>query len=486
MAPGAAEADIRARLEKLAQKDAEYELRINVEKKKELSYVEKNRLLFFNKPNPAQAQLLEAWEDETYKVFTFTGANRIGKTTIGVILALSVVFGRYLWKDTPVVGINQRLPRRVRYVGQGWETHIKAVVEPMIRMWWPATRPVETRKNNQGVDYVWKDALTGSTLELMSNSQESSVFEGWAGDLVVYDEPPRRDVRVACARGLIDRRGRELFCATLLKEAWLHREVVKAVTPDGRADGSVFNINSDISVNVGFGLSQEGVDQFSKTLSESEKEARLHGKPSYMATLVCPRFNRTVHVKDRFKVPVDWVVDVSIDFHPSKPWAVVFLATARNQLKYVVHEIQMHGNPTALADEIIRVCKTHTLRIGRITIDPLAKGGEDNQIDVYSQVSDRLAAHGYLLETASKDKDVGISILNSLLFTENEMPGLYFFRDCVNTITQLEDWMYDPETFKPSKEKDDFCECLYRLALLNTEWFDEQSLRVEDQKNILL
>jgi hypothetical protein len=39
-------------------------------------------------------------------------------------------------------------------------------------------------------------------------------------------------------------------------------------------------------------------------------------------------------------------------------------------------------------------------------------------------------------------------------------------------IAHLEDWMYDPETLKPSKEKDDFCELAYRIALRNTKWKD--------------
>ena len=52
-------------------------------------YRKANLLEFFNKPkgepdfgmpaNPLQLELLEAWENPIYKVFTFTGANRIGK-----------------------------------------------------------------------------------------------------------------------------------------------------------------------------------------------------------------------------------------------------------------------------------------------------------------------------------------------------------------------------------------------------------------------
>ena len=49
-----------------------------------IEYQDGNLLEFFDKPpnpgpNPLQAELIEAWLDPIYKVFTYTGANRIGK-----------------------------------------------------------------------------------------------------------------------------------------------------------------------------------------------------------------------------------------------------------------------------------------------------------------------------------------------------------------------------------------------------------------------
>lgn len=440
----------------------------------------------FREPNPLQRKLLDAWKDPRYKVFTFSGANRIGKTFTGSYIAVSVMAGKWFFDQSKMVFPHDR-PRKIRYVGQSWEGHVKAVVEPALKFWWPKSRPVETKKNNQGIEALWIDSRTKSTIEIMSNVQDSSVFEGWEGDLVIYDEPPKRDVRVACARGLIDRGGRELFCMTLLKEAWIHREVVNSRLPDGSPDLSVFNINGDIYQNVGFGLKRENIDQFARTLSDDEKEARLNGKPSYMSSLVCPKFHRHTHVKDRFKIPLDALIDIQIDFHPSKKWAVVFMATLKNGFKYVVDEIWDKGNPKYIAEEIIRkIRERHYERIHSIEIDPLSKGGKDNDIDVFSLVSQTLAAHNYPLGTASKDKEVGISMLNALLWTENDMPGLFYFKDCVKTIQQTEDWLYDAETLKPSKVDDDFVECLYRLVLKNTTWYDDVQFATSKGKSVML
>ncbi len=445
--------------------------------------------LFFP-PNPKQTLILEAWNNPIYKTFTLTGANQIGKTTIEAVIGWSFLFGKWLWNDIKIP-VDHHSHRKIRLVGQAWESHVKTVVIPKLREWWPKNRPLDTKKNNQGVEALWKDLATGGTLEVMSNVQDVDVFEGWEGDLVIYDEPPRREVRVACARGLLKRNGRELFGATLLKEAWIHREVIKARLEDGKPDMSIFNVTAEITDNLGYGLTQEGIDIFARKLKPDEKQARLFGKPSYLSTLVYPRFNRDIHLKKPFKIPLDWLVDFSFDFHPSKPWAVVALATARNNFKYICKEFELRGGPKFVGEEIVRYVNDGNLRVGKATIDPLARGDANADEDartVYDKLSDVLAAHGISLEVASKDKSNGISMVNDLLWTENEMPGLFLFEDCVKTIQQVEDLMYDPETLKDTalKVEDDFTECLYRLALLDTNWFPEIQYDIKQQRNVML
>lgn len=396
-----------------------------------------------------------------------------GKTTTGVWLALSVVFGEYVWNPGAVLGFPHKRPRKVRIVGQDWEKHIKTVIEPKLDEWWPKSRPVEKKKNNVGVYAFWKDQITGSTLEIMSNRQESELFEGWDGDFVYYDEPCKREIRVACARGLVDRQGREYFGMTLLGEAWISREIIKARTEAGEPDDTVLNVNATIYDNLGYGVTQEGIDQFAKSLTDNEKEARLLGKPAYLSGLVWPQFSRDLHVKKRFAVPLDWLVDIQIDFHPAKPWAVSFMATDPLGFKYIVDEIWEKGNPKYIAEQIVRKIRANNYRVeSAIEIDPLAKGDSNNDFTVYDKIYQALASYGYMLGTGSKDKDNGIIMVRDLLLSENGMPGLYVFSDCVKTVAQIEDYMFDPETGKPEKKNDDFCEVLYRNVLRNTSWYE--------------
>jgi len=459
-------------------------LRLAETREQRLRYEADNRIEFFGLvneergfkgPNPLQKKLLEAWDNPHYKLFTYTGGNRIGKTTIGIIIGLSTLFGKWLWNGRDLI-IPHHYPRKVRLIGQDWEKHIKAVLEPELHKWWPKNRAVRIKKNNFGAESFWVDEKTGSSLEIMSNKQESELHEGWSGDLILYDEPPRREIRIANARGLIDRQGRELFCMTLLKEAWVDRDVIKAVNQDGTPDTTVFNVHGDISANIGFGITQMGVEQFAKTLTEEEKDARLKGIPSYMSGLIYSKFNRQTHLRKRFKIPLDWLVDISIDFHPSKKWAVLFVATDKRNFKYCIDEIHENGSWKAISEEIVRRIKTNHYRVeAPIIIDPLAKGDEQsdlNEESVFEKMQNLFAAYGLRMSAASKDKDGGIHLVKDLLMTENEMPSLFFFNDLKQTIKELEGYMIDPDTNKPQKYDDDFMECLYRIALLNTQWYN--------------
>lgn len=445
---------------------------------KMVDYKTNNLIEFFTKPNSAQEKLLKAWDDERYKVFTFTGANRIGKTTIGTILAESTLFGAFPWDKKPMIFPHDK-PRKVRYVGQDWEKQIKTVIVPELEKWWPKTRKVHKKKNNNGVDAFWTDLETGSTLEIMSNLQESELHEGWSGDLVIYDEPPRRVIRVANARGLIDRNGRELFCMTLLKEAWVDREVIKARDETGRPDMSVFNVHGAIEVNIGFGITKEGVEQFAKTLTEEEKDARLRGVPSYMSGLVYPRYNRRKHLVERFKVPLDWIVDIAIDIHPREKQAVLFMATAPTGMRYLVNEIWGHGDGTWVGEEIIRCVKFCTYRVGRVIVDPLSKGDSNNPNTVFEKIQGALWRNEYNLETASKDKTSGILLVREHLHGANNEPSLFIFNDLIRTIYEIEGYMYDKETQSPQDKDDHMMENLYRLTLLDTVWYEEEEVQDE-------
>lgn len=255
---------------------------------------------------------------------------------------------------------------------------------------------------------------------------------------------------------------------TLLKEAWIDRDVIKARNEDGSPDLSVFNVKSDIYSNVGFGITQSGVDEFDKKINDDERQARIHGNPSYMAGLVYPQFTRNLHLAKRFDIPLDWIVDIAIDIHPRERQAVLFIATDPRNERYVINEIWEHGDGTWVGEEIVRYVLRNAYRVGQVIIDPLSKGDKNNPNTVYEKIEDVLWAHEIDLDVATKDKSAGILEVKSHLMGPNKKPSIFFFNDLVRTIMEIEGYMYKDGA--PIDADDHMMENLYRLSLLDTKW----------------
>ncbi len=454
--------EIQSKLEQLEVKELEY-LKL-LKKHKEDCPIE-----YFTRPNPPQEKLLNSWDNNLYKVFVFSGGNRVGKTTIGSIIAVSNLVGYWPWSGK-MIEYRHTMPRKIRYVGQDWEKHIGQVVIPALKKWYPHNRPVYIKKNVIGIEAYWRDEKTGSTLEVMSNKQDSDLHEGWDGDLVVYDEPPRREIRVANARGLVDRNGRELFCMTLLKEGWIDREVIKAVDEDGNADRSIFTVHGETYANVGYGITEEGIKQFEKTLTSEEKEARLRGIPSYLSGLIYGKFSRQTHILERFKIDKDAIIDIAIDVHPREKQAVLFVATQSDGNKYLIHEIWEHGAPEDIAKSIIDIIRNNEYIVGQIIIDPFSKGDKNNNNTIYDRFLDIFTSYGYTMKVASKDKSAGILLVKEHIMSLNNIPSLFVFNDLKRTIYEFDGYMWDEDTQKPQDKDDHMMENLYRLMLLDTQW----------------
>ena len=464
-------------------------------------YREDNRILFFDSigmpgPNPRQAEILDAWEDVCYRTFTITGGNRLGKTTILTLIAIATLRGEYPWdhknsrkarptKITHLFPHNQ--PRKIRYIGQDWKEHIQDVVIPELKKWWPKEWKVKRRGNGIIRDTEWIDEKTGSELNILSNRQDPGVHEGWAGDLIIYDEPPRRDIYIANARGLVDREGREFIAATLLGEPWIHKDIINKKLPDGKPDPTVYNVQAESSVNVGYGISQKGLDEFASKLTEQEFKARIKGIPSYMEGLVYPDYKGSYkdkggHLCQRFDIPTDWPVDVAIDYHPREKQALLFTAVDDRNEKYACEEIWDNGDAEWIADCLIR--RREIYRYSTIIVDPLAKGDKNNQNTAFDRIAAKLAPYGLVIQVASKDKPTGILDVKRHLKGPNNTPSMWFFDDLVNTIREIEGYMWDKDTGKPVDKDDHMMENLYRTMLLGTKYIPLEDANSEDEMAI--
>jgi hypothetical protein len=440
--------------------------------------------------NPKQYPIVEAFLDPFYKTFGMSGGNRLGKTFLLTCLGLSVVFGKYLWDGTNLLHLfPHNKARKVRYVGQGWHDHVLAVVIPQIEALWPKNRKFETHGNGVITGTFWKDVKTGSTIEIMSNNQRSKEHEGWEGDLILYDEPCRREIYVANARGLVDRNGREVFACTLLDEPWIDRDIIKRLGANGKADRRVFWIEGNTYDNVGYGITKEGADEYSDKLDDEERQSRIDGVPSYKSGLIYGQWKRNIHLKERFEVPLDWIVDIAIDTHPRENQAVLFVATGPDQRRYVIDEIWENGDGTWVGEQVIRRINSNSYRVGKIICDPLAKGDQNNDNTTFDKIDKVLYRYGYVLHTATKDKSSGIKEVKLHLKGPNNEPSLFVFDDCLRFIYEVEGYMWEMKdgkpTGKPSDKDDHMMENLYRALLENTVWFPMEEEEEDDDRRAI-
>lgn len=481
-------------------------------KQRQLEFEYKNKLLFFGHPgkgylgdhgswvpNKAQKTIINAVDSGEYRGFALTGSNQTGKTTLELCLIFAVMRGHWPWENVDIVGrhiwkkYRWKPPIHVRWIGGGWQEHIqKNLIDQGLMQLWPDSWPVDTHKNNMGVDYLWKMRDINSELMLMSNNQNRRAFAGWKGNLSVFDEPFQADIWAENTRGLVAKRGIWMIGASLVEEdqSWIEDEILDQGNVKNVDEQlfKVFRYNADISVNIGHGLTQEAVDEWSETLTEEERRVRIFGESAGKRGKVLKiTEDNIIYGKTIKEIPPDFLVDISIDYHPSKQQVINYLATGPYDLKYFAHEnVSDYGVPAGadwIGASIIATIKQYSLRVNRIICDPLAKGSQNaieyNDETVYSKISNYLASFGYTLETASKNKDDGILETNSLLKGFADKPKLYIYADsCPFSIKQLKKWRRD-ETGKPAKEDDDAGENMYRLVNLGTTYYPPQIEYVE-------
>ncbi len=429
-------------------------------------YKSKNKIEFWE-PWPHQQKLLD-FIHQNKKLIVDQGANRTGKTVLGVCIVCSACLGYQPWDNQETVWGHK--PIRCRILCVDWEHHAKEVIVPVIEEWFPEGS-YEVKKNNLGIDAFWFFPKTGSTIELLTHSQKRKSHEGWKGHLIWADEPPPKDKYIANKRGLIDYEGVFLMTMTAVYESWILDDIVR------KADNSM-GILTNIPMRANPLLSEKAITEFERDCDEDEVIPRVYGGWLQLTGLVYKKFDRNIHVVDNFKIPPSWPVLASIDFHLVTNQAIGFYAWDEYNREFVIDEIWQQLSPEEIADEIIRKKKENSWQLKEVIIDPLSKGDVTNlkqrgiQIeDAFSIIERRLRPYRIRLSIANKDKKSGITNVKTALVGLNKMPTLYFFKNCDHEkknyghVWEIQRWIIDRKTNQPVDKDDHFMENLYRSTL---------------------
>lgn len=450
---------------------------IQLRKQKEI-YIENNKIKFWQ-PWPHQQKVLD-FLNQGKKTVLLQGANRVGKTGLGVNFVGACCRGYQPWDDKSTIFGGS--PIVCRILCADWEHHAQQVIVPALKEWIPADW-YTTKKNNVGVEAFWT-FTNGSTIELITHVQETKTQEGWKGHLVWADEPPPKDKYIANKRGLIDYSGIFLITMTAVYEKWLLTDLVQS---NDLSIGYICNIPMRENPL----LSQADIDNFERAVPEQEREARIYGGWLQLSGLVWGNFNRNTNIIPSFKIPPNWPVVAMIDFHPNKPQAIGFYAWDEYNREYVIDEVWEDLSPKEIAHEIVRRKNSNSWNITDVFIDPLAKGDvaylrkQGHEIeDAFSIIEKTLAPYNIILSVASKDKISGVSNVNTAFKGDTGMPRLFITTNCIHHIEQISTWVYDPKTDKPKKEDDDFCENLYRSTLSGVKYVSDVHYSHEMQAQI--
>lgn len=336
------------------------------------------------------------------------------------------------------------------------------------------------QRNSSGViDTVYcsnGSILRFDTVKSWQNNPQSSESSDY--DFIHIDEPCPEKMWVAASRGLVDRGGPAWFTLTPLKEVWINdmffprrykesadQEIVK---------GSRWAMQGSMHDNPH--LTKEAIAEFESSLTEDEKQCRIHGLPLDLSGMIYKEFDFDRHVLQKLpegwksfaRCPDNYTVYYSIDPHPQTPHAVLFCGVSPHGQKFFWSEIFAQTTINKLSRFILD--KISGLYVYSAKCDPLAY---INDPITGSNMEEEFANHGVFVEKATKALAMGILKVKEELQKEN---NLYFSPELEETLWEFERYVWDEKTNKPIDRDDHMMENLYRILLENPRYIDRKNV----------
>lgn len=496
-------------------------------------WLQRHRIYFYQ-PLPEQAK----FHQSPAHVRLVVGTNRSGKTTCGIVDDIADCLGFRPWELSPdlkELNIEELLakpyllpescrtriktPAKIIIIVEDWDVADDILITgtldragKLTQYLPPGALDGPPEKNSLGYFYLWH-FRNGSTIRI--DTEKSFInnpksFEGAVYDKVHYDEPKRRDLRVALARGLVDSHGYEIFTFTPLTEPWVKDEIYDKAGLDPEIQTFFLHAKNNPHID------QIGWANFISKLDVNEKAARAEGEWVHLRGLVFKEFVPKKHLPKNPKgdpkaksgtaeaiwpgghlidpIPIEWVAKngvayVSIDPHSREALTASILIADRLDRWLVWDELfvpdclipdfceLLWSKLRFLADDPKKPGKkiTKELSVMRWQLDPIAF--EEDPVDKSTWADEFLRA-GMPVLKATKRKAQGILDVRQALTDQK----LLFCSNCDRHIWEIQHYMYDEwksntdRNAKTSpKDKDDHAmECLYRNVVVQPFFVDPE------------
>jgi len=445
----------------LSEKEFQVLSRENQEKylsllNEEVNYRKSRRLLYYI---PTSKQ--ESFHKSDKKIRAAFGGNRSGKTTCGGLEFLFHTTGIYpKWYPHE---LRMKGAVKGRIIARDFQKGVGEIIIPFLEEWLDMSIVQRKLRNTMGIAVKWI-LKNGSVFDILSHEQDVEQFEGWKGHIAWFDEPPPRDRYIATLRGLVDYHGRSWLTLTPLTQPWIYDEIYT------KQDSNIFTVTMDIRDNPH--IPAAAIADFERTLTEEEKEARIHGRFLHLTGLVYKEFDPNIHICESVNVGERWTRYFAIDPHERMPTACLWLAVDPHGNHFIYDELWLGDMDIEQISHAIHA-QEGDLKPQVRMIDP--HNDKDNVAAGGFNIRKELMKYGVFCQRANSDPQLGKSRIRQALkpqysqVLKSEAPQLRIGRNCTQTIYEFQHYVWDEykrnkeeydQKEKVKKKNDHFMDCL--------------------------
>lgn len=402
---------------------------------------------------------------QTHRLKIIEGGNRTGKTEFGAkeTVAHALGFRPWLHPDHTDYRLPYVPPLKIRIGAENLSKSVVETIIPKLMKYLPQSQIAATRVEPKTGAIVYIRLLNGSEIFVITYTMDPDDLEGSDFDFAWFDEPPPRSIFMATWRGLTDRLGSALITCTLLKEPWIHQELyARAVIVDElygkenspeqhdqrlenrQGDKDNYAARWDITVNLGYGLTQEKIDGLASKLKPEERLSRLHGKPAHYHGLVFKDFDRAYHVMEGDLDDTEaYTYYESVDPHERTPHAYSFYAVGEDGTVYKYDELWYEQGVNACSAKELAayvLAKRKGIPVW-IKADPWVFRQPNEETCFADKVEE--ASKGLIrFERGSKQRAAATMAIHEALRLRQKRAQYIVLAKCQRTIWEYENWIY--------------------------------------------
>ena len=432
----------------------------------------KNEKYQFYTPNTKIEKFIKELAKPQNKNGLLTAANGVGKTAMAVNILAAFIWGGNKWFNYDYYKEwEPGTPKSIRIISR--HTSLMGEIVPAIQEWFPKEKWKGFKMGQKYISRIETD--NGWMIDLLSYDQSVDKHESVTRGFIWADEPlTDRSIFDAAITRL--RRGGKMIMTAVPVDAGESAFLYEKFHPDNRIeifhnpetgkdeeiDSGRFHLTADVhdacrtcDNNKRRGhLEHNQITFMLSNISESAKLSRMHGGFGHLSNRVFKSFDPKLHVIDPIPIPPQsFFVVCSLDPHPRKEDAVVWVAIDKLNNYYVIDELKFEHSPNSTLDLINAIRQKELywqMNVKYRIIDPASLVVDDHLKDKTSSLFEQLREIGLVFQKGTKmrpDSDRNISMAFDSYTGDNEnvktnFPKLRIFNTCTKLIKQIQNYHY--------------------------------------------